>query len=37
MISLNVPNIVTIALISILAVAGAKFGLSAAGMSPSWL
>ncbi len=37
MISLNVPNVITVALIALLAVAGAKFGLTAAGMNSSWL
>lgn len=37
MISLTVPNMITIMLLSILAVALAKWGLGLTGYSPSWL
>lgn len=37
MIDLNVTNVVTIALISVLAYAGLKAGLKAAGIDSSWL
>lgn len=37
MISVNVTNVVTIALISVLGYAGLKFGLKAAGYEPDWL
>ncbi len=37
MISLNVPNIITIGLISLLFLAIAKAGLRMVGMSPTWL
>lgn len=37
MIGLNVPNVITLMLLSVLAVALAKFGLKAAGFSPDWL
>jgi len=37
MISLNVPNVITVAIISVLAIAAVKAGLTATGYSPSWL
>jgi hypothetical protein len=37
MVSLNVPNVITIGLIAIVVVAAAKWGLTAFGMSASWL
>ena len=37
MISLSVPNIITIALISLLALGLAKAGLRMMGVSPTWL
>ena len=37
MVDLNVGNVVTIGLISVAAYAAIKFGLKAAGVSPSWL
>ncbi len=37
MISLSIPNIITIALLALLSVAAAKFVLNAMGQSASWL
>jgi hypothetical protein len=36
-ISLSIPNIITIALICLLSVAAAKFGLNAMGQNAAWL
>lgn len=37
MISINVPNVITIGLVSIAAYAAFKAGSKALGFSPSWL
>lgn len=37
MISLNVPNVITIGLISLLFLAAAKWGMNKAGIGVSWL
>lgn len=37
MLSLSIPNVITVALIALLAVAAAKFTLNALGQSASWL
>ena len=37
MISVNVVNVLTIGIIALLVVAGAKMGLTAASMNSSWL
>lgn len=37
MIDINVANIFTILLISVLGLAAVKWGLNAAGYSPSWI
>jgi hypothetical protein len=37
MISLNLPNVATIAVISILAYAAVKAGTKAVGFTPAWL
>jgi hypothetical protein len=37
MVSLSVPNIITIGLIALFAVGIAKFGLKTAGMSADWV
>lgn len=37
MISINVPNIVTITLIALLGGVAVKYGLSVAGIKPAWL
>lgn len=37
MVNINLPNIVTIGLISVGVMIALKWGLGAAGISPSWL
>lgn len=37
MLSLSVPNVITVALISVAAIAAVRFGLKYAGMDTSWL
>lgn len=37
MVSINIPNVITIGLISLLFIALFKWGLNKAGMNPSWL
>lgn len=37
MISINLPNVITIGVISILVYAGAKAGLKVIGYQPTWL
>lgn len=37
MVSISIPNVITIGLISLAAIAVAKWGLGAAGIKPAWL
>lgn len=37
MLTLNVPNVITVGLISLLIIAGAKMALAALGRDTSWL
>lgn len=37
MVNINIPNVITIGLISLLFIALAKWGLNKVGMAPSWL
>jgi hypothetical protein len=37
MIELNIPNVLTVAIVSLIVLAAVKWGLHAAGLNPDWI